>query len=345
MSSSGHTVWMLTDSDSAYLATMNWLDKDSLAIQRLDRRQDRIDLLFASAATGGTRRVLVEGSDAWVDVDHGAPYMIDGGKQFLWPSERSGWRRYYLYQRDGTPVRAVTPDSIDASRDRRHHASRGEVLVTEAAPNAARAAGLRLSDQSPEGSHARHDGSRHAFGDPLARTARFLVDTHSAAARPARRRRCAPSRRSSWCASSHRTPNCARRWRSSCKPPAFFQIPMPDGVKLNAFRIVAPDFDSTKPHPVLIYVYGGPNSQMVVNNFTGSRELWHHYLAQPGLRRHQRGQPRHRRARRASSATPSTSASASSSRRTRSTPRSGSAGSPGPTRRASRSGGGAAAVT
>jgi dipeptidyl-peptidase-4 len=45
---------------------------------------------------------------------------------------------------------------------------------------------------------------------------------------------------------------------------------------------VSPTFDSTKPHPVLMYVYGGPNSQTVVNAFGGKRELWHQLLARMG---------------------------------------------------------------
>ncbi|MBX6332642.1 MAG: S9 family peptidase, partial [Gemmatimonadaceae bacterium] len=67
------------------------------------------------------------------------------------------------------------------------------------------------------------------------------------------------------------------------RPPQFFQIPMPDGVALNAYRIVPADFDSTRRYPVLMYVYGGPGSQTVTDDYGGDRYLWHQLLAQHGV--------------------------------------------------------------
>src|SRR5664279_693460 len=134
--SNGHIVWMQTESETAYLATLDWVGSDSVSIQRLTRWQNRIDLLLASAVTGLTRRVLIETDSAWVDVDRGAPYWLAGGKMFLWPSERSGWRRYYLYMRDGTPVRAITPDGSDAVAIDGIPAGTQTMFITEAAPNA-----------------------------------------------------------------------------------------------------------------------------------------------------------------------------------------------------------------
>ena len=58
---------------------------------------------------------------------------------------------------------------------------------------------------------------------------------------------------------SRRTPSCERRSRALTRAPEFFQVPMPDGTKLNAFRILPPAFDSTRKYPVLMYVYGGPD--------------------------------------------------------------------------------------
>ena len=54
--------------------------------------------------------------------------------EFLWPSERSGWRQYYLYKRDGTLVGRVTRDGVDVSSlagvDEKH----GFVYAIAAAP-------------------------------------------------------------------------------------------------------------------------------------------------------------------------------------------------------------------
>jgi dipeptidyl-peptidase-4 len=66
------------------------------------------------------------------------------------------------------------------------------------------------------------------------------------------------------------------------RAPEFFQVPMPDGARLNAWRILPPSFDSTRRYPVLMYVYGGPGSQTVTDDYGGVRYLWHQMLAQKG---------------------------------------------------------------
>jgi dipeptidyl-peptidase 4 len=277
---SGHTVWMQVESDSVYIAAMEWAGADSLAIQRLGRLQNRIDLVMASAATGVTRLMLVEHDSAWVDVDHGAPYWIAGGKMFLWASERSGWRRYYLFDRSGEMVRALTPDGSDAESVAGIAGKTGEIFIAEAAsgPLERQVFSYALT-RKPERVRITTEPGTHAV--TVSPGGRLFVDIASSAGVP----RAATLRElSSLAAKRVLEGNVALRADLArlTRPPEFFQIPMPDGVKLNAYRIVSPQFDSTRPHPVVIYVYGGPGSQTVANSFGGARELWHQMLAKKG---------------------------------------------------------------
>jgi len=130
---SDRVTWMNLETDSAYVPTVQWMDADSLVVQLLNRRQNRLDLLMTSATSGQSRTVLVETDKSWIDMDDGAPYWFAGGKMFLWSSQRSGWRRYYLYNRDGSPVRALTPDSSDAERVA-DITKNGTIFITEATP-------------------------------------------------------------------------------------------------------------------------------------------------------------------------------------------------------------------
>ena len=47
------------------------------------------------------------------------------------------------------------------------------------------------------------------------------------------------------------------------------------GLKLDGWRIVPADFDSTKKYPVLMYVYGGPAAPTVTDGYGGSPFLWY----------------------------------------------------------------------
>ena len=51
----------------------------------------------------------------------------------------------------------------------------------------------------------------------------------------------------------------------------------------NHYRLIKPlDFDENKKYPVLLYVYGGPHSQMVTNSFQAHLRRWEMYMAQRG---------------------------------------------------------------
>jgi dipeptidyl-peptidase 4 len=48
-------------------------------------------------------------------------------------------------------------------------------------------------------------------------------------------------------------------------------------------RLIKPaNFDSTKKYPVVVYVYGGPHTQLVTNSWLGGARLWEYYMAQKG---------------------------------------------------------------
>ncbi len=65
-------------------------------------------------------------------------------------------------------------------------------------------------------------------------------------------------------------------------PVEFLSVRSHDGVQLNAMMIKPPDFDSAKKYPVLVYTYGGPHAQVVLNAWEGSTFLWHQLMARMG---------------------------------------------------------------
>src|SRR5207253_1304882 len=67
-------------------------------------------------------------------------------------------------------------------------------------------------------------------------------------------------------------------------PPAeFFTVPIGDGVTLDGWMIKPKDFDAAKTYPVLVYVYGEPAGQTVVDRWTGGRGFFHRALANEGF--------------------------------------------------------------
>ncbi|HWZ29223.1 MAG TPA: prolyl oligopeptidase family serine peptidase, partial [Gemmatimonadales bacterium] len=65
-------------------------------------------------------------------------------------------------------------------------------------------------------------------------------------------------------------------------PMEFFKAPLPDGATLDGWMIKPANFDSTKTYPVLLYVYGEPAGQTVLDNWQGNQGLWYGALADQG---------------------------------------------------------------
>ena len=114
----GATRWMKTPGDprETYLARLSWIDAGTVAMQQLNRLQNRNDFLLGDARTGEVRQVFRDESTAWVDVED--VQWLDGGKAFLWVTERDGWRHIYRVPREGGTATLVTrfdADILDVS--------------------------------------------------------------------------------------------------------------------------------------------------------------------------------------------------------------------------------------
>ena len=60
-------------------------------------------------------------------------------------------------------------------------------------------------------------------------------------------------------------------------------VPSADGRFDNYYRLYYPkDFDPAKKYPVVVYVYGGPHSQMVQDSWLGGVRMWEMLMAQKG---------------------------------------------------------------
>jgi dipeptidyl-peptidase-4 len=278
----GETVWLEAGPDTGqYIARMEWSGPDSVVVRRLPRRQNRVDVLMLSANTGRGRLVASDGdSTAYVNIADRSVVWFDDGARFLMLSDRTGWRQVFLYDRAGNVVRQITENGADVldiiAVDERQQA----VYVLAAAPTPTQRQVFRYPLGGGPGARVTQAPGTHSVS--FSPGFRQMLDVHSAAGQPPR-------------AVMHdlitrRAPrvvedNAALERKLAAapiRPPQFFELPMPDGTRLDAYRLVPADFDSTRRYPVLMYVYGGPAAPQVNDAWGGSRYLWHQMLTQHG---------------------------------------------------------------
>lgn len=264
-----------------YITQIEWLDADSIAVQRVPRRQTQLDLLLVSAQTGTGRLIITEQDSAYVSSEGEPVVWLADRKRFLLRSDRSGWLQYYLYRRDGTLVTRVTRDSMDVLDLLAIDQKAGAAYVRVAAPAAAQQQLMRVTLDGRRAERLTQGEGSHAM--LVSPTAAFMFDAYSRLGVPPVVAMYALPRMTRV---RELTDNAAVRARlvaSGVQPAQLFVIPMPDGTRLDAYRILPPSFDSTRKYPVLMYAYGGPAAPQVVDQWGGSRYLWHVSLAQQGF--------------------------------------------------------------
>ncbi|HET7460728.1 MAG TPA: S9 family peptidase [Longimicrobium sp.] len=278
--SGGRTTWLQTGADSSvYLARMEWAESPTeLLVQRLNRHQNRLDVMVADARTGATRTLFTEADSAWVDVDDDLSF-IRGGRQFIWSSERDGYNHLYLYNRDGTVARQLTRGPWDVTQVFGVDEKNGYVYfsATEQGPQQRHLYRVKLDGGAPE-RLSREPGTHNVQLSPQTP---YYLDSWSRIDAP-------PT------VTLHRTDGSAVRTlvdnaqvkralgALGLNAPEFFDFRTAGGTQLNGWMIKPANFDPSKKYPVLMYVYGGPGSQTVTDAWGGSRYLWHQMLAQQG---------------------------------------------------------------
>lgn len=284
----GATTWLAVPGNprDGYLPRLEWADNSStLILQHFDRLQHTDDVMLADATTGAVHTVISERDSTWVDVVDDVQW-VDGGRRFLWVSERDGWRHVYLVARDGGALRLLTPGPFDvisvvavrpdahgrmwlyfmASPDNATQRYLYRVRVDRhAAPERVTPAtepGTHTYAVSPDGEWAIHSYS--TFDAPPVTDVVRLPD-HTVS----------------------RTLEVNAALRAAAAPllaarSQFFSVDIGGGVTMDSWMITPPDFDSTQRYPVLVFVYGGPAAQTVVDAWEGRIGLWHRWLAMHG---------------------------------------------------------------
>ncbi|HEX2681996.1 MAG TPA: S9 family peptidase, partial [Candidatus Dormibacteraeota bacterium] len=273
------TTWIdLGPDEDIYVAALDYAQSpDEIWLTRLNRRQNRLDLLLADVRSGTARVIMTDADSAWVDAHE--PRWINGGKQFLFLSDRDGHTQLYLYNRDGSLVRRVTPGGWDVLELYSVDEQAKVVYVSGAIDGPLGRPVLRIGlDGSGLTRVSAEPGTHAASFDP---TFHLYVDAYSrAGVPPVQALRRADG---SLVRSVATNPALARKVDElGLRPPEFLKVPAADGLELNAWLIKPKQFDPARRYPLLLFVYGGPGSQTVTDQWGGAQYLWHQMLAQEG---------------------------------------------------------------
>src|SRR5205807_3287387 len=99
-----------------YVYDISWSPDDKeLLFHRANRRQNAMELCAADAESGKCRVIVrEEWLPTWVENSPVMRFLKDG-QRFIWSSERTGWRNFYLYGLSGQQLATLTGHSFEVS--------------------------------------------------------------------------------------------------------------------------------------------------------------------------------------------------------------------------------------
>lgn len=255
------------DPQQHYLPRMEWNSPELLLVQQLNRKQNHSKIIGVNVTTNVANLIFEEQDDTWIDVlsswenTYGLTYRhefkwINGGKEFLWFSEKDGWRHLYRIDLSGkvTPVTHGNYDVINLL----HFNEKENSLYFHASPDNATQKYLYKSKLDGKGTAERV-------------TPADLPGTHSYV--------ISPSGKYGMHQFSNSYTRPASEWISlpkhqpldpsqsiASKLPAnqgaktveFFKISTADGTEMDGWMVKPKNFDPTKKYPVLFMVYTEP---------------------------------------------------------------------------------------
>ena len=264
------------DPQQHYLPRMEWNSPELLLVQQLNRKQNHSKILGVNVKSNVTKLIFEEQDEAWIDVlsswenTYALTYRheftwLNGGKEFLWFSEKDGWRHLYRIDMTGkvTPVTHGNYDVINLL----HFNEKENSIYFHASPDNATQKYL-------------YKTSLDGKGKPVRVTPADLSGTHSYVISPNGKfgmhqfSNSYTRPVSEWISLPKHQPLDASQSIASKLPKnqgektvEFFKINTADGTEMDGWMVKPKNFDPTKKYPVLFYVYTEPWGANVKDNF------------------------------------------------------------------------------
>ncbi len=260
-----------------YIPRIKWTqDASLLSILRMNRLQNKLEILILDTNTGSSRVIYTETNKYFIEITDDLNFL-DDKKHFIITSEQDGYNHIYLYTMEGKLVRQLTRGDWVVKSMIGYDAKRKLVYftATKSSPLNRDLFTVDLSGKIKKLSEKEGNNS-----PKFSANYDYYINNFSSVSTPA------------YITVNNHKGKVVRVLEENEKllettreygfsRVEFFNFTTDDNVKLYGWKILPHDFDPAKKYPVLMYVYGGPGSQTVVNRW--SSNIWYQYLAQEGF--------------------------------------------------------------
>jgi len=271
----GATRWMdLGDTRTFLLPRVHWTpDSKHLAIERMNRVQNQIDVLLADAGIGTARSILSETDPHWINHNDLFRFLDDG--RFIWGSERDGFQHLYLYSLDGKHKRITEGNwevtdiaGVDEARQTIYYVS------SESSPLERQLYSIKLNGKD----RARISQSAGTHQISMSPAADYYLDDFSSLTQP-QQTTVHQIGGEEWAVFRNADRSLIDNYL--IQSPEIVSFKGHDGTDFYGRMIKPANFRAGEKYPAVVMVYGGPGLQTVVNAWEGAG--WAQVLAARGF--------------------------------------------------------------
>jgi dipeptidyl-peptidase-4 len=269
----------LGEETDIYVPRIKWTaDANDLAVMRLNRRQNKIDVLLANPFTGDTRLFYTEKNERYIAEEFLDDFIfLPNNDYFVVNSERNGYSHLYLYDRQGFEVRQLTDGKFDVT-DFYGFDNKKKIFYYQAAKKSPMQREIYYTslDGKKQGTLSQQEGINKAV---FSNEFQYFINEYENLTAP-KTVALYDSKGEQVRVLEDNSALKAKLKEYKISPKSFFNFETSEGVSLNGWMIKPQNFDTNKKYPVVMVQYSGPNSQEVLDEWAVN---WNDYLAQEGF--------------------------------------------------------------
>ena len=272
------TKWMNISTDpvlQSYVPRMEWAaNNNELIIQHLNRKQNKSDIELCNVVTGNTNKIYTEQDSAWIDIlplwdedySNGGWDWLNNGKEFLWASEKDGWRHLYRISRDGKKETLITIGNFDVIDISAINEGTGYIYFFASPENATQKYLYRTKldgTGQPERISPSNQSGTHNYN--VSPSGGFALHSFSNYYTPTNTEWVSLPNHT-YLAGSNANDTVAKANKAASNI-EFFKIKTEEGIEMDAWMQKPTQFDASKKYPVVFFVYTEPWGQEVKDQF------------------------------------------------------------------------------
>jgi len=266
------------DRSFEYIPRFHWVDENRVAVFTMNRLQNELNIYLCDIKAKSYNTLLSEKSSTYIETTDDYKFLA-ADKGFLWTSERDGYRHIYHYDYTGKLIRQVTKGNWDVTSLYGVDGNMKTIFYqsAEVSPMDRHVYSMTLDGKTKKNLTPKAGTSEAKFSEGC----KYFVSNWSDISTPPVFSVCDATGKIIRELEANKEA-LEKMNKLSIANPEFIKFDNDEKVSLNGYMIKPKSFDANKKYPVLMYVYGGPGSQTVENQWGGTNYVWFQMLAQQG---------------------------------------------------------------